>query len=209
MRKLIRTLFASTLKPEEIEQVENKAELNKLYKLKILEELNEISMSEFKDTKEYADLLETIEGMMRVNDVKEQDVLFEKKKKQLERGYIHKTVLKKLNPANASNVVYVNGGPFIEKKMVKYTVIVGNMNQTFPFKDGKAVYEVYINGGLTYIPANLGSFQSGHFQFLAVSNEQVHFSVEKPFFIKAIHTSEEKAFTLGEQCLETQEKSSQ
>lgn len=107
MKKLIRTEFAKTLKPEEIDYEYNIEELKRLYLLKIKEELNEIIDSDYKDIFEYADLIEAIYGLAEMNNINRIHIMDARMDKFYEKGGFTNVILKKLNPANASNRVYL------------------------------------------------------------------------------------------------------
>ena len=105
-KKLIRNKIIEKLKPGEWETITDMAELNKLYALKIQEELIEIQKSEFKDVKEFADLIEVSLCFAVQNGFPEFAIATAMLKKQNDNGTFERTALNNLNPNNPSNEMY-------------------------------------------------------------------------------------------------------
>jgi predicted house-cleaning noncanonical NTP pyrophosphatase (MazG superfamily) len=105
-KKLIREKIRHKIKPDEWEIITDKDELNKLYVLKIKEELAEILDGNFNDINEFADLVQAVMGFAFINGFDSylvNDAMFEKNRKN---GKFTNIVLTNLNPENPSNKIY-------------------------------------------------------------------------------------------------------
>jgi predicted house-cleaning noncanonical NTP pyrophosphatase (MazG superfamily) len=105
-KKLIRSNMVFRLDPSECEIVHDKDELNKLYALKIQEEMNEIQMANHKDIMEFADLVQVAMDFAQVNGFQYKDLWTAIEMKALEKGEFCDIVLNNLNPENPSNKIY-------------------------------------------------------------------------------------------------------
>jgi len=107
-KKLIRHQMVYKLKPEECEVIHDKDELNRLYALKIQEELAEIQSSDHKDIMEFADLVQVAMDFAEVNGFSNNMLRVAIEKKSFEKGEFCNIVLNNLNPENPSNKLYFN-----------------------------------------------------------------------------------------------------
>ena len=105
-KKLIRSRIISKLKEGEWETITDQQELNKLYALKIREELAEIQASDHKDIMEFVDLIQVAFSFARVNEFTEEDLHAALLSKSIEKGTFHRLALNNLNPDNPSNKLY-------------------------------------------------------------------------------------------------------
>lgn len=105
-KKLIRSKIPYKLKPGEWEIIKDTEELNKLYALKIHEELIEVQKSEHKDVYELADLLEVTLAFAFLNGFSYDHVITAIKQKMNSNGGFENIVLTNLNPNNPSNEIY-------------------------------------------------------------------------------------------------------
>lgn len=105
-KKLIRERTGSYLKDEEKELITDKDELNKLYELKIKEEVLEVINSNFTDILEFADCLEVIFSWAEQNGFHRNQLMNELVYKQQLKGSFNNLVLTNLNPHNKSNDIY-------------------------------------------------------------------------------------------------------
>ena len=105
-KKLIRSKIVDVLKEGESEEVSDVKELNKLYALKVQEELAEIQGAEHKDIMEFVDLIDVAYAFARVNGFTRDLIEFGSIDKMLKKGGFDKLVLNNLNPSNPSNKLY-------------------------------------------------------------------------------------------------------
>lgn len=105
-KKLIRSNMVFRLDPSECEIIHDKDELNKLYALKVLEELAEIQMANHKDLMEFADLVQVAMDFAEINGFSNKELLAAVEQKALEKGEFCDIVLNNLNPENPSNKIY-------------------------------------------------------------------------------------------------------
>ena len=106
-KKLIREgKWISKFNPNELETVKDLNELNKLYILKIKEELQEIINSDFKDIFEFADLIQVCVDFAKVNGIEAKDLRASVVEKFISKGGFNNTALTNLNPENPSNNLY-------------------------------------------------------------------------------------------------------
>jgi predicted house-cleaning noncanonical NTP pyrophosphatase (MazG superfamily) len=107
-KKLIRYKITQFLKEHEWEMIKDKSELNKLYALKVQEELAEIQRSEHNDITEFADLLEVVRAFALSNGFTFKQVSEVMTNKTLEKGGFGNIALNNMNPNNKSNKIYFN-----------------------------------------------------------------------------------------------------
>lgn len=105
-KKLIREKIPSAIKQEECELIEDKAELNKLYGLKIKEELAEIQSADHKDILEFADLIQVAYDFAAQNGFSKEEVDLAILGKFERKGGFTNLALNSLNPHNPSNMLY-------------------------------------------------------------------------------------------------------
>lgn len=105
-KKLIRSKIIDKLKDGEWEFITDKDELNKLYILKIKEELEEIINSDFKDIMEFVDLIQVAFQFSRINNFTHEEISLGLIFKAIEKGTFSNIVLNNLNPSNLSNSLY-------------------------------------------------------------------------------------------------------
>lgn len=105
-KKLIRSKIVSKLKPGESEKIMDIVELNKLYALKIREELLEIQSSNHTDIEEFADLMEVVLKFAQRNGFSNAELLIAIETKRFQKGTFSNIVLNNLNPNNPSNEIY-------------------------------------------------------------------------------------------------------
>lgn len=98
--------MADKIPDHEVEYVNDKQELNKLFDLKIREELLEIKASDHNDVFEFADLYEVLMAFAANNGYTLSDITEAVLQKRLERGTFNFVVLNTLNPNNPSNKLY-------------------------------------------------------------------------------------------------------
>jgi len=105
-KKLIREKIISKLKDGEFENITDLKELNKLYALKIREELAEIQESEHKDIFEFVDLIQVAWCWAEQNGYTYDQVEASANIKFMQKGKFSNIVLNNLNPDNPSNKLY-------------------------------------------------------------------------------------------------------
>jgi predicted house-cleaning noncanonical NTP pyrophosphatase (MazG superfamily) len=105
-RKLIRNLIPKKFGGIEYDREQNLNNLNKLYELKVKEELQEIIDSGCKDITEFADLIQVVEDWARVNNINALDLSDAQHDKAVDKGTFDNTVITNLNPNNPSNSLY-------------------------------------------------------------------------------------------------------
>lgn len=105
-KKLIRKFIVDKLKQGEWEVITDQDELNKLYALKIREELVEIQASEHKDISEFADLISVAFSFAQENGFDYDDLMSEIMAKAADKGRFSRIALTNLNPSNPSNALY-------------------------------------------------------------------------------------------------------
>ena len=107
-KKLIRNLIINKLKTGEFEELSDINEINKLYALKIKEELIEIQNSDHKDILEFVDLMQVAIDFAITNGFSSEELHNALELKALNKGVFGKLVLNNLNPDNVSNKIYFN-----------------------------------------------------------------------------------------------------
>ena len=106
LKKLIRAFITNKLKESEWETITNQEELNRLYALKVREELEEIQLSGHRDVSEFVDLIEVAYAFAKQNGFTYDqiaEVLIAKRKMS---GTFGRIALTNLNPNNPSNRIY-------------------------------------------------------------------------------------------------------
>jgi predicted house-cleaning noncanonical NTP pyrophosphatase (MazG superfamily) len=109
-KKLIRKFITEKLKEGEWETIIDQNELNKLYSLKIREELEEIQISEHKDIIEFVDLIQVAFSFAKQNGFTHEQLSFALIEKSVEKGSFGRLALNNLNPENPSNKLYFEDG---------------------------------------------------------------------------------------------------
>lgn len=105
--KLIRDKIIDRLKLHEWEVISDTAQLNKLYTIKVIEELLEIIDSDMKDILEFADLIEVAYAFAKMNGFSAEEINMQREVKNSTRGIFSNIVLNNLNPTNKSNKIYL------------------------------------------------------------------------------------------------------
>jgi predicted house-cleaning noncanonical NTP pyrophosphatase (MazG superfamily) len=105
-KKLIRKFITEKLKEGEWETITDQNELNKLYALKIREELEEIQTSEHKDIMEFVDLIQVAFSFAKQNGFTHEQLSVALIEKSVEKGSFGRLALNNLNPNNPSNKLY-------------------------------------------------------------------------------------------------------
>jgi predicted house-cleaning noncanonical NTP pyrophosphatase (MazG superfamily) len=105
-KKLIRTGILPKLEKGEYEVITDKDELNKLYALKLQEELQEILASDCEDPYEFADALRVITDWAAVNGISAVELGAANVLKAERQGTYTNIALNNLNPNNPSNKIY-------------------------------------------------------------------------------------------------------
>ena len=105
-KKLIRRGIIPKLKEGEWEVIEDQSELNLLYSLKVMEELEEIQESNHSDIMEFVDLIQVAFAFAEQNGFSMDDVIEAAIKKGEEKGGFGNVALNNLNPLNPSNRLY-------------------------------------------------------------------------------------------------------
>lgn len=139
-KKLIRVKMTELFANNEIETVEDKNELNKLYSLKIQEELQEIKNSNYKDIAEFGDLISVVMSFAVVNGFEPQEILQQIKDKNAAKGLYYNIALTNLNPSNSSNDLYFSQN----KKLFVVTNVEAGwscVRGVFRANDEKEVYQ--------------------------------------------------------------------
>lgn len=107
-KKIIRSKIVNLLKSDEWTIVEDKKELQELYGLKILEELEKIKKTEYKDISEFVDLIQASFHFAKECGFSYEEISLAMIEKTAEKGNFKNIVLTNLNPANPSNKIYFN-----------------------------------------------------------------------------------------------------
>lgn len=105
-KKLIRKFITEKLKEGEWEEITDQDELNRLYELKVLEELQEIKASDHKDIMEFVDLIQVAFSFARKNGFSHKEIANAMLEKTAEKGPFGILALNNLNPNNPSNELY-------------------------------------------------------------------------------------------------------
>jgi predicted house-cleaning noncanonical NTP pyrophosphatase (MazG superfamily) len=105
-KKLIRKFITEKLKEGEWETITDQDELNKLYAIKIREELAEVQASEHKDIFEFVDLIQVAFSFAKQNGFTHEELSNAMTAKSLDKGQFGRLALNNLNPSNPSNKLY-------------------------------------------------------------------------------------------------------
>ena len=105
-KKLIRKYINEKLKEGEWETITDQEELNKLYAIKVREELAEIQESEHKDIMEFVDLIQVAFSFAKQNGFTHEQLSIALIEKSVEKGLFGRLSLNNLNPSNPSNKLY-------------------------------------------------------------------------------------------------------
>lgn len=105
-KKLIRKWISKKLEAHEFEIITDQAELNRLYALKIREELEEIQASDHKDIMEFADLQQVALNFAKENGFTADELAKAMNEKIDKNGSFGRLALTNLNPNNPSNKLY-------------------------------------------------------------------------------------------------------
>ena len=108
-KKLIRSGIVEKLKEGEWETITDQDELNRLYAIKIREELAEIQSSDHKDILEFVDLIQVVYAFAKENGFTVDQLLTPMIDKKLDKGSFGRLALNNLNPDNPSNKLYFEG----------------------------------------------------------------------------------------------------
>ena len=128
-KKLIRKEIIHKLKVGEWEFVEDKDELNRLYAIKLREELAEIQASRHKDIFEFVDLIQVAFSFAKQNGFTHEQIASALIEKTVEKGNFSNIALNNLNPTNPSNYLY-----FAESQ--EKTILTDYMHE-FAFEFGR------------------------------------------------------------------------
>lgn len=108
-KKLIRERIVAKIKGDEWEIITDKEELNKLYELKIREELEEIKASDHKNIFEFVDLIQVAVAFAKQNGFTSDQIEKAIEVKSVDKGNFSNIALNNLNPNNPSNRLYFEG----------------------------------------------------------------------------------------------------
>lgn len=107
-KKLIRDNMTKYLNETEYENILDRNALNSLYRMKVLEEVQEIFNSDHKDIMEFADLFQVICDYARANGFTLTEIQYAATQKVRNRGRFTNLALTNMNPNNPSNALYFN-----------------------------------------------------------------------------------------------------
>jgi len=105
-KKLIRKYITRKLKEGEWEVITDQDELNRLYALKIREELEEIQASGHEDIMEFIDLIQVAFSFAKQNGFTHEQLSAALIEKSVDKGIFSNIALINLNPENPSNRLY-------------------------------------------------------------------------------------------------------
>jgi len=105
-KKLIRKNITQKLKEGEWEEITNQDELNKLYAVKVAEELSEIEASNHQDIMEFVDLIQVAFSFAKRNGFTHEQLQAALLEKTIDKGNFGCLALNNLNPNNPSNRLY-------------------------------------------------------------------------------------------------------
>lgn len=105
-KKLIRKFITEKLKEGEWETITDQDELNRLYAIKVREELAEIQASDHKDIMEFVDLIQVAFSFAKQNGFTHEQLSVALIEKSVEKGSFGRLALNNLNPDNPSNKIY-------------------------------------------------------------------------------------------------------
>lgn len=105
-KKLVREGIPALVQERECEFIEDKEELNKLYALKVKEELAKIQSADHKDILEFADLVQVAYDFAAQNGFSKEELDLAILGKFEKKGGFSNLALNNLNPYNPSNMLY-------------------------------------------------------------------------------------------------------
>ena len=105
-KKLIRKFITEKLKEGEWETITDQDELNRLYAIKIREELAEVQASNHQDIMEFVDLIQVAFSFAKQNGFTHEQLSVALIEKSVEKGSFGRLALNNLNPDNPSNKLY-------------------------------------------------------------------------------------------------------
>jgi predicted house-cleaning noncanonical NTP pyrophosphatase (MazG superfamily) len=105
-KKLVREFIIKNLRDCEWETITDQGELNRLYAIKVREELLEIQASDHGDIMEFVDLIQVAFSFARENGFGYEELSLALMDKLGEKGSFGRLVLSNLNPDNPSNKIY-------------------------------------------------------------------------------------------------------
>lgn len=105
-KKLIRKNIVEKLKPGEWEEITDPDELNDLYRIKVLEEVAEITSAAHKDVMEFVDLIQISVQWAKINGFTHEQITVALVMKSVDKGLFSNLALNNLNPNNPSNALY-------------------------------------------------------------------------------------------------------
>lgn len=105
-KKLIRSKIIDKLKEGEWETISDQVELNKLYAIKVQEELAEIHQADHKDIMEFVDLIQVAFSFAKQNGFTHEQISLALIEKTIDKGTFGRLALNNLNPLNPSNALY-------------------------------------------------------------------------------------------------------
>lgn len=105
-KKLICHKTINYLQNGEYEYIEDIDELNKLYTLKVIEELAEVAASNYKDVDEFADLIKTVYAFAHANKIAPDMLSLAIIERAAIKGVMENAALINMNPSNPSNDLY-------------------------------------------------------------------------------------------------------
>jgi len=138
-KKLIRSGITSKLKEGEWETITDKAELNKLYAIKVIEELKEIQASDHKDIMEFVDLIQVVYSFAYQNGFTQKELNDALVEKSASKGVFGDLALNNLNPENPSNKLYFSPS---KNNVLEYIHEFAWMyGRYYHLKDADAIFE--------------------------------------------------------------------
>lgn len=105
-KKLIRKFITEKLKEGEWETITDQDELNRLYAIKIREELAEVQATDHKDIMEFVDLIQVAFSFAKQNGFTHEQISIALVEKSVNKGTFGRLALNNLNPNNPSNKLY-------------------------------------------------------------------------------------------------------
>lgn len=151
-KKLIRKNITQKLKEGEWEQITDQSELNKLYALKIKEELAEIESSGHKDIMEFVDLIQAAFSYTRRNGFTQEQISMALIEKTIDKGNFDSLALNNLNPNNPSNWLY------FKPKIVCFCGST-RFADYFMIERWKLEKQGIITFGINYLPPEYGDYK--------------------------------------------------
>jgi predicted house-cleaning noncanonical NTP pyrophosphatase (MazG superfamily) len=143
-KKLIRKNITEKLKEGEWETITDQAELNKLYAIKVREELREIQLSGHSDIMEFVDLIQVAFSFAKQNGFTHEQLSLALIEKTIDKGNFGRLALNNLNPSNPSNALYFETD---NKQLLDFIKWIDE--EEIGYDDGRFVR--YFNGKDNYI----------------------------------------------------------